>query len=159
MPRPRFIQPKPDRFGRIMASLPASIATDFYYYYGLTLYVESRADDYRYGRGWITKMPVDYGYILGHIGADGDEMDCYIGPYLKTGSVYVVDQNRLDSDRFDEHKCMIGYLSERSALMDYMAGHHRSREIFRGITRMTALEFHNWLRTGDLNKPLKGNPK
>jgi len=52
----------------------------------------------------------DYGYIEGTVGADGDEVDCYLGPDTQSKVVFVVDQGRLgDSSEFDEHKVFLGY--------------------------------------------------
>ena len=53
---------------------------------GLDVSVETRKDAYRHwydpnaGEHGKTKMPHDYGYIRGSVGADKDHVDCYVGP-------------------------------------------------------------------------------
>jgi hypothetical protein len=123
-------------------------------FHGLECVVETPQYEMREGRGWMNSSPADYGYIKGFMGADGDEMDCYIGPNLNSTSVFVVDQKKVHSDRFDEHKCMIGYDSEEQALEHYMDGHDSSHRIFLHITPMTLQEFVQWLNDGDHNTPL-----
>ncbi|HEY1645728.1 MAG TPA: hypothetical protein VGF75_05140 [Candidatus Saccharimonadales bacterium] len=128
-------------------------------YYGLLLFIENEKGSYRYGRGWVTKAPAHYGFIFNTKGADGDEMDCYVGPDLKAGKVYIVDQMVINSTKFDEHKCMIGYQSKQAALTDYMAGHNKARSIYMGITEMTVFQFHHWLRFGNHKVPVSGVEK
>lgn len=124
------------------------------FYYGLSIYIETLKESLRKGNDWASRTPAHYGFIQGYFGADGDEMDCYLGPDLKTGKVYIVDQNRIGSDKFDEHKCMIGYRSQEEALNDYFAGHNKGKVIFRGVTQMTPWQFHTWLRFGNHKVPL-----
>lgn len=126
------------------------------FYYGLSIYVETTSGTLREGKNWASRTPAHYGYIMGYIGADGDEMDCYIGPNLKTGKVYIVDQNVIDSENFDEHKCMIGYMSKQEALHDYYTGHNKGKQIFRGVVEMTPWEFQRWLRFGNHKVPVSG---
>lgn len=123
-------------------------------FYGLLCFIENPKGSYRYGPGWVTKAPAHYGFIFNTTGADGDEMDCYLGPNLKAGKIYVVDQNIIGSDKFDEHKCMIGYDSQQEALSDYMAGHNKARQIYRGMKVMTVSDFHRWLRFGNHKVPV-----
>jgi len=140
-----------------MISLPPAgthLHNRFLNYQGLTCFIENPKGSMRYGTGWATKAPAHYGYILGFMGADGDEMDCYIGPNLSAAQVYVIDQNVIGSEDFDEHKCMLGYFSQQEALTDYMDGHNRAREIFRGMTAMTIHEFYRWLRFGNHKVPV-----
>jgi hypothetical protein len=124
------------------------------FYYGLSIYIENPEGSIRKGKDWASRAPAHYGYIFGYFGADGDEMDCYIGPHLKTGKVYIVDQNKINSETFDEHKCMIGYHSQQEALEDYFSGHSRGKSIFRGVTQLTPWEFQKWLRFGNHKTPL-----
>lgn len=125
-----------------------SIRSDLYYV------IETPKGHLRIGHGWQNRSPADYGYIVGYTGADGDEMDCYLGPNRWSNVVYVIDQNQIGSTLFDEHKVMIGYASEKQALNDYYAGHNLGKQIFRGITVMSKARFINWLKTGNLKKSL-----
>ena len=122
---------------------------------GLTVVIEVPKGEIRYGKGWQHRMPADYGYIEGTMGADGDEMDCYLGPDPASNMVYVVDQSRMDDhSKFDEHKCMIGFLSLKEARAIYIKGHTHGEEIFRAITPMTMTIFKSWLKHGDIDKPV-----
>lgn len=116
--------------------------------------IESLKGTLRTGHGFQVRMPADYGYIVGFIGADGDEVDCYLGPNPWSQVVYVVDQNRINSPLFDEHKCLIGFASEYEAKRCYLSGHHMGDKIFRGIKALSMREFMNWLTNGDLTKPI-----
>jgi|SRR6516162_546341 len=121
----------------------------------LTCYVEHPKGTLRSGKGWLNITPADYGYINGYLGADHDEMDCYISDHLSSHLVWVVDQSQINKrSRFDEHKCMLGYNSEDEALADYMAGHNYSHRIFIDITGLTMDEFVDWLETGDHYAPI-----
>jgi len=122
---------------------------------GMTIVIETPKGEIRYGKGWSHKMPADYGYIEETVGADGDEMDCYLGPDLKSETAFIVDQNQKDnSSEFDEHKVMLGYFTEAAAAKDYIAGHTHGEEIFRGITAISMPDLKRWLKTGDVSKPV-----
>lgn len=112
---------------------------------GLTIVVETPKGEVRSGKGFSVTMPAHYGFIANTVGADGDEMDCYIGPNLNSKDVFVVHQSKLDGSGFDEHKCMIGYDTEGDALKDYFLGHHRSHDIFIKSEAMTMKKFKKWL--------------
>lgn len=122
---------------------------------GFDVFIETPKYGMRQGPGWISSPPADYGYILNTTGADGDEMDCYLGPNPESKTAYVVDQNKLDgSGEFDEHKVMLGYDSETSAKADYIAGHTEGSSIFRAITSMSLETLNSWLSNGDVSKPI-----
>jgi phage-related protein (TIGR01555 family) len=123
-------------------------------YHGLDVVIETPKGQRRQGKEWRWTIPADYGYIAETKGADGDEIDCYVGPNPESPMVYVVDQSKLYSDRFDEHKVMLGYQTEDEARSAYLAGHTNGREIFRGITPMTMDEFKAWLERGERKRPL-----
>jgi hypothetical protein len=122
---------------------------------GLKVEIETPAYELRFGKGWMGAPPADYGYIVDTTGADGDEMDCYLGPNPQ-GKIFVVNQNKMDSPVFDEHKCMLGYDSLEQAKEDYLAGHTSGHSIFRSITQMTIDKFKHWLEHGDVSQPLGG---
>jgi len=105
------------------------------------------------GESWHINMPADYGFIENVLGADGDNLDCYIGASPESNNVYVVDQLTLDGKRFDEHKVMLGYHTLEAAKEDYMLGHHKSSVIFAAITPFTMPMFRRWLRLHDMKTP------
>lgn len=109
---------------------------------GLTLVVENEAGSIRTGRGWQTRMLFPYGYVAGSEGTDGDEVDCYLGPYLEDAPfVYVVHQRRHGAwHEFDEDKVMLGFLSEEEAAQAYLA-HYDDARFLGPITVMPVGEF------------------
>lgn len=126
------------------------------YHHGLQTVVENPKGTMRRGRNWEVWMPADYGYIQGSIGADGDQVDCYIGPSPESSNVYVVNQKKKLSNAFDEHKVMLGYYTPESALEDYYLGFNDGSGVQRimGYKSMTMQDFKNWLNTGDMTKPV-----
>jgi len=95
--------------------------------------------------------------VRGTIGADGDQVDVFIGrrPDL-LDRVWVIDQNKTTKKgkvKFDEHKVMLGYKSEKKALRDYQKS-YGDRVQIGSITELSFDEFKSWLRGGDLSKPL-----
>lgn len=95
--------------------------------HGLDITIETRAGETRSGIGadgrpWSVVMPADYGYIRRTIGADGEQVDCYVGPDEKALEVYVVDQLDATTRAFDEHKAFIGFAARSIALETYESG-------------------------------------
>lgn len=120
---------------------------------GVTFICETPRGHVRSGKDFAVQMPAHYGYIEGVVGADGDSLDAYYGAGPTNGWVYVVDQRHVDSDKFDEHKCMLNFPSQRAAVDAYMSGHHRSRDVFIDFTPMPLAEFARWMHDHDMRKP------
>lgn len=106
---------------------------------------------------WQCRMPAHYGYVKGSLGADGDQVDVYLGPAAHDleCNVYLIDQHRLDGT-FDEHKAVIGARSKAEALRIYDGGFSdgsgpRRR---RKVTAMTLEEFRGKALNGRLPLPL-----
>lgn len=116
------------------------------YYHGLPVVVEHPQGSAL--RRYNIRLPADYGYIQGIPGADGDDLDCYVGPSHQSDHVFVVDQLDPQTGKFDEHKVMLGYLTPETALEDYMLGHGDSKRAFGDLTEMTMEEFKRWASTG-----------
>lgn len=98
---------------------------------GLDVVIENDVDSVRQwydrdaGVSGETTMKNAYGYLEGHTGADGEEVDCYLGPNEAAKFVYVVHQKKSpDFARFDEDKVFLGFDSEADAKASYFA--HRS---------------------------------
>ena len=110
----------------------------------------------RDGKPWSVTMPATYGYIRRTEGADGDQVDVYVGPEPESEEVFVVDQVDADTRAFDEHKVMMGYPSEDAALADYDAAFNDGRGPERrgAVTPMSLQGFRNWLDNGDTKKPV-----
>jgi phage-related protein (TIGR01555 family) len=127
--------------------------------HGLPIVIETPKGYPRHGRDehgkpWQTIMPADYGYLKSHLGADGDSLDCYVGPDKESLWIYCIDQSVLgDRKRFDESKVMLGFSNQATALAAYDAGHHRAKDILLDWTPMTIVEFEKWLAKRNPNKP------
>lgn len=68
-----------------------------------------------------TKMRFDYGYVEGALGADGDEVDVYIGPNEDAEFAFVVHQNKKpEFTEYDEDKVMLGFKDEQAARKAYL---------------------------------------
>jgi N12 class adenine-specific DNA methylase len=111
------------------------------------------------GKPWSVIMPADYGYVRRTKGADGDQVDVYLGPHAheaKTHPVWVVDQIDPATGEFDEHKAMIGYPSEGTALAAYEAAFsdESGRARIGAVTQMGFPQFGNWARRGNTTDPL-----
>src|ERR1700683_1455262 len=124
--------------------------------HGLDISIENPRGSWRSGgppgNKWRSQLPHHYGYIRKTEGGDGDHVDAYLGPHLKSPHVFVIDQHHLTGGKpFDEHKCFIGFGSKTQAREAY----HRAFSDGRGkdrighIETMTVDEFKDWLRDGD----------
>ena len=127
---------------------------------GLDISIENPEGSERSGTGpggkpWKVRMPASYGYLKRTEGADGDQVDVYVGPKPEADTVYVVDQVDADSKKFDEHKAMLGYESEEAALADYDAAFDDKRgpERRADVVAMPVDEFKGWLKSGDTKTP------
>ena len=128
---------------------------------GLDISIETEAGQERTGIGadgrpWSARMPVPYGYIKRTEGKDGDQVDVYIGRNPQSDTVYVVDQVDPDTQRFDEHKVIIGAVSRDEAEAIYNAAFSDGSGNFRAgaVTEMSSGEFKTWLRDGNTRRPL-----
>lgn len=82
-----------------------------------------------------TLMHHDYGFIEGVLGSDGEELDCYVGPDLGAGYVYVVHQLRApDFKAHDEDKVMLGFASADAARDAYLAHRNDGERAFGGMS-------------------------
>lgn len=107
------------------------------------------------GTEWSVKMPADYGYIRRTEGADGDHVDVYVGENPGHPRAFVVDQFDPETDRFDEHKVVLGAITEAQATAIYDAGFSdgsgpRRRK---AVSEYSVEGFSLWLRNGDQTKP------
>jgi phage gp29-like protein len=117
-----------------LRALPPAAVAKTYEFQGLPIVVETAAGGERH---WSEKQPDgsekigmttmlhDYGYIDGHTGADGDELDCYVGGDETARFAYIVHQRQVsDPSKYDEDKVMLGFPSADAAKAAYLA--HRN---------------------------------
>lgn len=110
----------------------------------------------RGGKPWQVRMPAHYGYLKRTEGADGDNLDVYLGPHLKSPKVFVVDQVDAETGKFDEHKAMIGFASFQQARNSYLRGFSDGKGDKRigCMTEMGLDQFKRWLNEGDTQSSL-----
>lgn len=110
------------------------------------------------GERWSVTMPAHYGYVKRTEGADGDQVDVYIGDKAESSKVFVIDQVDAQTQKFDEHKAILGVDSRDEAEALYVQGFSDGRggDRLGAVTEMTADQFKDWVKNGDTTKPLQG---
>ena len=128
---------------------------------GLSISIETPKGKKRHGHDqdgekWTSTMAGDYGYIRGTLGADGDQIDCCIGPHPKSPLVFVVDQYDTTTGKFDEHKAFIGYRKPKSAMKAYFDSNSDGLGPDRlgSMKALSMSEFKNWLTKGNHKSPI-----
>ena len=124
---------------------------------GLDISIETPKGAIRRGNGWQNVSPADYGYFKRSIAADGEHVDCYVGPNHKSNRVYVIDQHHLHNGKYDEAKVMLGFENRDDAIACYKAGFSdgKGKQRIGKITRMSVPGFKEWLTKGNTTKPIK----
>ena len=108
------------------------------------------------GNAWSTQMKNEYGYFENTIGADGDGVDCFLGPVVDSNfSVYVINQNSKDGS-FDETKTMFGFESREKAKQAYLNNYQDDWQGFDSMITYSLSEFKSWLNNkGETIHPAK----
>jgi hypothetical protein len=112
---------------------------------GLRIAVEREAGEVRAwssptGERGQTVMQVPHGFIRGADGADGEDLDVYVGPNEAAPFVFLVHQKRApDFSVFDEDKAMVGFDTPTMARECYLA-HYDSR-FFGGMSMVRTEHF------------------
>lgn len=111
----------------------------------LALGVEWPKDTMRqYSDGYKSHMKCDYGFVRNSMGADGEDLDVYIGDptLLKVFRVSQLD----DEGNFDEYKYMLGFPDIKAATSMFLQ--HQPLEHFGGTEPMDLDTFRKICRTG-----------
>lgn len=110
------------------------------------------------GNPWTVQMPSAYGYIKRTMGADGDQVDTYIGDHPDSDRVFVVDQKDAETGRFDENKAFLGFRSEPEVRDTYLKAFsdNRGAERIGGLREMSIDDFKQQLNKGAFSKAPKG---
>lgn len=126
------------------------------YPFGLNVSVETAKGQMRSGVGsdgkpWSVQSPADYGYVRRTTGADGEQIDVYVGPYRDIRNapvVYIVNQMDPATGKFDEHKALIGFKTEDEAIDAYVSGFSDDSggSRIKSVEVMTVEEFRQWLK-------------
>lgn len=100
------------------------------------------------GKKWSSRLPADYGYIRGTTGADGDHVDVYLGPIPDSHLVVVINQRDHRTGKFDEHKALLGYRSEKEAVADYVSAFsdRKGKARIGSVECMSVDAFKRWLK-------------
>lgn len=106
------------------------------------------------GTKWETTMKHHYGYIKRTEGADGDHVDCFIGPDLENPYVHVINQIEPTTGEFDEHKVMLGFRDRQHAIDSYHANYQPGWKGMDTVRTMHIEDFKHWLKHGDTEKNL-----
>jgi hypothetical protein len=132
---------------------------------GLDLAIETRRGEMRRSKPgaaevWEVQMPHDYGYVKATNGADGDQVDIYLGPDITSPNVFVIDQIDPKTGKFDEHKVMLGFADGRAAAQGYEGGFSDGSGAARlgAGTPMSVESFKAWLASGKTKAPLSYKP-
>lgn len=109
---------------------------------GLTIDIENMPGTIRKGPGWEIRMKNAYGEIRGTKGADGDPIDVFIGPNLRSRKVYIIHQKMRNANKYDEDKVMLGFDSLEEAKKAYLK-HYDTTKYFYSIEEMSIDKFKN----------------
>jgi phage gp29-like protein len=105
-----------------------------------------------------TTMQHDYGYIEGAMGADGEEVDVYLGPDEAAPNVHVVHQLKVpDYDRYDEDKVMLGFHSADEAKAAYVVHRNDCEKAIKGMSIVPLDEFKRKLRRRTGTGPIRAS--
>lgn len=128
--------------------------------YGFDIAIETPQGQRRMGKSdgkpWSVTCMAHYGDISGTRGADGDPVDCYVGPSPESNRVFVVNQNG-KGGAFDEHKVMLAFADEDAARSAYMGSYERGWTGLGSMVSATVSQFSWWLKYGDTTKPFTSN--
>ncbi|MBK1691068.1 hypothetical protein [Ectothiorhodospira mobilis] len=125
--------------------------------HGLTVAIENpkgseRSGTTQDGEAWSVFMANDYGYIKGAKGADGDEVDVFIGPDLESERVFVINQVGKDGE-LDEHKVMLGFATREDAEQGYLSSYRAGWDGLGSTQEMSIDELKVWLPSASEGKP------
>lgn len=105
------------------------------------------------GHEWSHVMSDHYGYIKRTTGADGENVDVYVGPNVDSKSIFVVDQLNQETGQFDEHKVMMGYNTKEEAVAAYSSNFDKGWRVG-PVTELTTAGFKEWIDGDGANAPL-----
>ncbi len=120
-------------------SLDSDTSTD---YQGIPIIIEqpegSKRTGKEDGKKWETVFFHQYGYIKGVPGADGEDLDCMIGPNPNSNFVYIIHQSK--HGKYDEDKVQFGFDNLDAARDAYLA-HYNTQGHLGPISEMTVEDF------------------
>jgi len=126
--------------------------------HGLLIVIENPRNSYREGvdsdgTAWRTRMAHHYGEISGTVGADGDAIDVFIGPWPESDQTHVVNQLNPATGLFDEAKVMIGFSCRADAIQGYKDSYSKDWKGMGSVVSCSIGQFKYWLKNCDTTKP------
>lgn len=105
------------------------------------------------GKKWERTMVGTYGYFKSTMAADGDAVDCFIGPDPDSHFVAAIDQ--MKGKTFDETKFLLGCRTKEEAEKLYLAHYPRGWTLG-PVSTTTVQQLKEWLKEGDTKSPFGG---
>ncbi|MEO2054693.1 MAG: LPD38 domain-containing protein [Nitrospira sp.] len=118
---------------------------------GLDISIENAKGSTRNVDGKSFKMHHDYGYIKRTEGADGEQVDVYIGPELDAPFVFIVHQLDPATGKYDEDKVMLGFKTSIDAKEAYLK-QYDDPGFFGARTPVRTDTFREALKAGTLSQ-------
>jgi len=123
--------------------------------YGLGVTIENLAGSTRSGLGpdgkpWAVTMPYHYGYLKRTEGADGEHVDCAVGPLMGSAKdAHIINQRNPETGGFDEHKVFLGFPSREAAITAFQMGRSDDpNEVLGNVITVPVEELKRWLEEG-----------
>ncbi len=120
--------------------------------HGLQIMIENPRYSVRKGinNEWSNTQHDHYGYIVGTLGADDDELDIYIGPQPQISTFFVFNCTDPETGLFDEHKIVFGYETDDEAMHALLKNYDENYwDVLPTYRRMSQEEFRHWTVAGD----------
>jgi hypothetical protein len=92
-----------------------------------------------------TRMSVAYGFIEGTGGADGEELDVFVGPDPRAELVYLVEQQNPATGLWDEQKAMLGFSNQADAEACYRRHYDAPDDYLLYATALDMPAFKRWI--------------
>lgn len=124
---------------------------------GMAISIENPAGSVREGvdeagKPWRNNMMAHYGFFDGTRGADGDEVDVFLGPAPESDAVWILNQTDA-AGGFDEHKVLAGFVDARQAVDAYRLSYSNTWDRFGPPIPVTPAQLQWWLKFADTRRP------
>lgn len=128
--------------------------------HGLKIAIETPQGHRRTGKAsgepWSVICMAHYGYIEKTRGADGDELDVFIGPWPESERVWVVNRAKAGGE-FEEHKILLAFPDAESAITAYRNSYERGSANDASVVPCTIDQLKWWIAYGNHAVALTAN--
>lgn len=119
---------------------------------GFDISIENPKGSIRTGRDkdgevWSSLLVVDYGYLKGVKGADGDNLDVFLGEDYNSDKIFVVDQVNTDRS-FDETKLLVKFTDVSDAANAYLLSYEDDWDGMATIMETNKELLKEWIQNG-----------